>query len=117
MTEEEAVELILILTNSNPELEDKIDADEIILELAPNDGGNFVDGDMAIVLDYSCRCFEGQLGIRECGSLILHDSDSGKQQILTYVPEGFRFLLRKGFDLFGLIESGLALDITKQPVQ
>ncbi len=28
-------------------------------------------------------------------------------------PEAFRFLLSKGFDLFGLIEAGLAIDKTK----
>lgn len=33
----------------------------------------------------------------------------------TFSPEAFRYLLSKGFDLFGLIDAGLALDKTKQP--
>jgi len=32
----------------------------------------------------------------------------------TWKPEEFMYLLSKGFDLFGLIEAGLAIDKTKQ---
>jgi len=34
-----------------------------------------------------------------------------------YHPEDMRTLLSKGFDLFGLIEAGLAIDKTKQEVK
>lgn len=33
----------------------------------------------------------------------------------TFTPDVFHYLLSKHFDLFGLIESGLAIDKTKQP--
>jgi hypothetical protein len=33
-----------------------------------------------------------------------------KHEFYTYSPTGFRFLLSKSFDLFGLIEQGLAID-------
>lgn len=36
---------------------------------------------------------------------------------LSYTSEQFQWLLKNHFDLFHLIEDGLALDITKQPAQ
>lgn len=46
------------------------------------------------------------------GRLLLTNTN-GWEVIQSGAPEGFRFLLNRGFDLFGLIEAGLAIDKTK----
>lgn len=44
-----------------------------------------------------------------------HLDDGGKVQFDSWSPYVTVYLLSKGFDLFGLIEEGLAIDKTKQP--
>jgi hypothetical protein len=60
--------------------------------------------------------------LQECGNLVYDFSDDPElnnhkwqdfQTLLT--SEQFHWLLKKHFDLFGLIEAGLAIDKTKQP--
>jgi len=108
MTEDEAVELVLVLFNTT-QLEENIDSEEIQLDLAPNDGWLLVAEEMAIVIDVSCRCFEGQIGILHCGSIMLYDDD-GSIQTLQNVPDAFHYLISRGFDLFGLLDAGLAIE-------
>lgn len=110
MTEEEMIAYLQILFS---DVDDKIDADEFDLEMFYNDGGSMVDGDIEVGANISCRCYEGQIAIRNCGSTFLFD-DSGELTRVINIPEGIRLLLSKHFDLFGLIESGLAIDKTKQ---
>lgn len=113
MTEDEAVQLLQVLFQSPSDVLNEIKPDEISLDLVLNDDGLLVDDNCAVVLDFSCRCYEGQLGILKDGSLSLFD-DSGKPDRLSNMPEGFRYLLTQQFDLFNLIESGLA--ISKTPI-
>lgn len=40
---------------------------------------------------------------------------SDYQHIITMYPDQFAYLLSKSFDLFGLIDAGLAIDSTKHP--
>jgi hypothetical protein len=76
------------------------------------DNSTMVDDDIQVGADVSCRCFEGQLAIRECGSIFLFDA-SGELQRCTNLPKGMHYLISKGFDLFNLIESEQAIDSTK----
>lgn len=108
ITENEAKKMIAILFS---DVEDKIDVDEIDIELVPGDGGNMVDGDMEIVIPVICRCFEGQIAIRKCGSIILYDEQGELVQVAN-TPSAFLYLLKQGFDLFGLIKSSQAIDKT-----
>lgn len=95
------------------EVEEKITTDEIDVDMFYNDGGLMVDGDIEVGANISCRCFEGQIAIRKCGSTFLFNED-GNLERLAGIPEGILYLLKKGFDLFGLIQSGQAIDATKQ---
>lgn len=109
MTEEEASNLLAILFYNSMNPDDRVTADEIDVDIHKNDDGLMVDGDMALVCELSCRCFEGQLGITLNGTLVLYDEE-GKVQRLDNSVEAFVYLLSKSFDLFGLIEKGLAID-------
>lgn len=104
MTEEEATDLVLKLWS-----DEDIEPNEIDVDVHPDDGGNMLDGDMACVIEVWCRCFEGQIGVRKCGSIILFD-EVGTVQRVHNVPQAFQYLLSKGFDLFNLISSGDAID-------
>lgn len=110
MTEEEAQQLLTILfEDKSLKDEDKVTADEIDVDLHPNDDALMVDGDMALVIALSCRCYEGQLGITLNGSLVLYN-EAGSIDRLENTVEAFAFLLSKHFDLFNLIENNLAID-------
>jgi len=106
MTEEEMSVLVQILFS---DVDDKIDPEELQLEMFYWDNATMVDGDIQVRANISCRCFQGQLAIRECGSMQLFDDDKGSPVRLNNIPEGTRYLLSKRFDLFGLIEAGLAI--------
>lgn len=107
MTEDEMIEVIL---HTAPEdMEDKPTAEDHSLEMFYNDGGNMVDADVAIGCNYSCICYEGQIAIRKCGSVHFFD-DNGEPTNAINMPKVFLYLLSKHFDLFRLIESGLAID-------
>lgn len=105
VTEEEMFE---VLNSMVPDyFEDVPTIDEYDFEMFYNDGGNMVDADVAIGANYTCRCFEGQIVIRQDGSIHMFD-EAGKAENIYKQPEAFKYLLSHHFDLFGLIESGLA---------
>lgn len=108
MTEGEMIELLQSLVP--PDMEDKPVDDEYGVEMFYNDDGLMVDGDISVGCNYSCRCYEGQVGVRICGSIILFD-ENGNLERVENTPNAFHYLLSKGFDLFGLIDAGLAIDI------
>lgn len=57
-------------------------------------------------------------GFSPVEQILLADKDKSTRCAvsLTSIPaEGVRYLLSRGFDLFGLIEAGLAIDKTKLP--
>lgn len=57
----------------------------------------------------------GKIHISEGGSIHISIGELKRGGIHAMRPETFRHLLSLGFDLFGLIESGLAIDKTFQP--
>jgi hypothetical protein len=110
MKEKEMIELLKILFS---DVEDKINDDELQdMEMFYWDNACMVDGDIQVGANFSCRCFEGQIAIRECGSIFLFD-EGGDQQRLSNTPEAMRYLLSLGFDLFKLIPAELAIDKTQ----
>lgn len=113
MTEEEIYDLINSMCPDD--IEDIPEKDEYDFEMFYNDGGNMVDSDVAVGSDYSCRCYEGQISITHDGTIHCFD-EKGEKEIMVNVPRAYHYLLSKHFDLFGLIDAGLAIDITKQVV-
>lgn len=111
MTDEEMIEVIQLTTPDH--IEDKPTAEDYDLDIFYNDGGNMVDGDVEIGANYSCICYEGQIAIRKCGSVHFFD-ESGNIENAYNLPTMYKYLLSKHFDLFGLIEAGLAIDKTKE---
>lgn len=111
MTEEEIKEVLFIIMDSPVHLDKdsrftKAEFDNCIDSIEPDDN--------AIVVHFSLRCIELKLYISEHSGLIrLYDEDD-KEQYFEFNPMLFKCLLSKGFDLFGLIEAGLAIDSTKQ---
>lgn len=110
MTEEEMVGL---LQSMLPDLGKEMPTpDDYSLEMFRYDGGNLVDEDIAVGANYTCICYEGSIGIKHCGTIILQD-ESGEdvtREELINAPAAFHYLLRQGFDLFGLCDAGLAVD-------
>ena len=107
MTEDEMVELIMCATPDG--MEDAPTKDDFNITMIYNDGGNMVDENVAIGADINCRCWFGQTIIKKCGTIETYteDGDVDKQANL---PKQYAYLLSKHFDLFGLIESGLAIE-------
>lgn len=114
MKSEEAEEFILMCMNSrhHMEKEDFAIADEIDFQIVQNDGGNLLDGDVVLYLDFTSRCFVGGIAFREDGSIELLDED-GKIERIDDFAFKIDYLLSKGFDLFELISNGEAIDKTK----
>lgn len=106
MTEEEMQGLIAALSPND--IEDRPTIEDYDIELFHNDGGLMVDDDVAIGAEYTCRCYVGQIAIGKNGSIHLFGEDGKIEHQVNY-PQAFHYLLSKGFDLFGLIESGLAI--------
>lgn len=93
------------------DMEDKPTAEDYSLEMFYNDDGLMVDDDISVGANYSCRCYEGQIGIKLCGSICLFDETGDvTRDELTNAPHAFHYLLQQHFDLFGLIPAGLAVD-------
>lgn len=109
MTDKEMIGLLQSMTPAD--MEDKPTDEDYDLEMFYNDDGLMVDGDIAVGANYRCRCFEGQIGIKKCGTIILFDEvkDITRDE-LTNTPMAFHYLLKQSFDLFGLIDAGLAID-------
>jgi hypothetical protein len=107
MTEEEAIGLLQSMVPDD--MDDKpIDA-EYGIEMFHNDGGNLVDADVLVGAEYNCRCYTGQVTIKKCGTVCAYD-ESGDEQELVNAPRAYHYLLTQHFDLFGLIDAGLAVD-------
>lgn len=68
--------------------------------------------DNAIVINFSYSCFAGELYVSTHSGLIrLYDGDQEDTELLIpFEPKMYAWLLSKGFDLFGLIDSGLAIN-------
>jgi len=118
MTEEEAEDFALLCLNSRHAPKDfiTIERDEVQVELHKNDGGNLLDGDVEIYIEVSCRCMDGYVSIMKDGRIGMSDeSDTPSEEMkpVDSVEEKILYLLSKHFDLFGLIEAGLAIDKTK----
>lgn len=111
ITEDEVFQYMLIIFS---DVEEKIDPMELSISLHKGDGGNMVDENMQVVAEVSCRCFEGQIAFSKRGSPILYDED-GEVREMNNAPQGFMYLLKQGFDLFSLIQSGEAIDRTTLP--
>lgn len=111
MTEEEMIGLLQSMVPQD--METKPTDEDYDLEMFRNDEGLMVDGDVAVGANITCICYVGQIAIRESGDIDMFDED-GKPERVINQPAGFHYLLSKHFDLFGLIESGLAIDKTKQ---
>ena len=109
MTEAEFTELALIIFH-HKDTDYKISEDELDIEMFYNDGGNMVDLDVAVGANISCRCYEGQIAVREDGSIHLFDEDDKPENVYN-IPEAIRYLLSKHFDIFGLIGTALAINI------
>ena len=118
MNSDEAEHFAWLCLNSPhaPKDFEKIDKDEIQIELVHNDGGLMLDDDVDIYINVSCRCMDGYIAIMKDGRIgIANESDipTREMQPVDDVYGKVHWLLKKGFDLFGLIESGLAIDKTE----
>jgi hypothetical protein len=111
MTEDELIEIIQITAPDS--LKEKPTAEDYYLDIFYNDGGNAVDGDVAIGADYTCICYDGQIVVRQDGSVHFFGED-GATELVNNMPKIYTYLLSKHFDLFGLIESGEAIEAGKQ---
>lgn len=116
MTEEEARHFAWLCMDSKHHLEEdtRISKDEIDTELHHNDGGNLLDGDVEIYIEVTCRCFEGWVSIMKDGRMGVGEQDQPSIEMnpVDDVAEKIQYLLKQGFDLFGLIQYGLAVDKT-----
>lgn len=105
MTEEEMKGLLISTTPKD--MEDAPGPEDYDLEMFYNDGGTMVDGDVAVGCNFNCICFEGQIAIRQNGDIDFFDEN--ERAHLVNQTSAFHYLLQKGFDIFGLIPSGLAI--------
>lgn len=108
MTEEELLSLIMLAVPKHQK--DAPTPEDYDLEIFRNDGGNMVDGNVEIGAQYSCGCYVGQITVTDCGTIHFYDEEKDVFVVYYNAPELYHYLLSKGFDLFGLIESDLALD-------
>lgn len=109
MTEQQMIGLLQSMVPAN--MDDKPKDEDYDLEMFYNDDGLMVDGDVSVGANYTCRCYEGQIGIKKCGSIILFEEGKDvTRNELTNTPMAFHYLLTQHFDLFGLIDAGIAID-------
>lgn len=94
------------------EVDSRITQEEIQTELAKNDDGLMLDADVEIYIGVSVRCFEGAVVIKTDGSIAVYDEDKETYQSVDNIAFKVLYLLKQGFDLFGLIPAGLAIDST-----
>lgn len=114
MTEEEANLFAWLCLDSEHHLDDetKVSRDEIDTDLHKNDNATMLDGDIEIYIEVSCRCYEGAVVIRKDGSITLWNNEDEADERIDGMAFKIKYLLSKHFDLFGLIEFGLAIDKT-----
>jgi len=116
MNEVEAFDFALLCMNSKYHLdaESQVTEDEMSnIELVKNDDGNLLDADVSVYIGVSVRCFEGGIIIRKDGSISVQADGEEHDQRIDDIAEKITWLLSNGFDLFGLIEQGLAVDAAK----
>lgn len=100
MTTAEAAELVKLIESHTPH--EKPTDDEItITSKAAGDGGLMMDADVALVIGFECRCFEGDLLLFHGGGAMIQDSDStsGDLTRIGNVAEVVFWLAERGFNL------------------
>lgn len=111
MTEDEALHLAYLVINSKHLTVGAIEKDEIDIELVKDDGGNMLDADIEVYIEINVRRFQGYLVIGKDNSISLYQEEEEFKRI-DNIALKINYLLKQGFDLFGLIESGQAIDRT-----
>jgi len=109
MTEDELIEVIQLTAPKG--FENMPKPEDYDLEMFYNDGGLQVDKDVSIGANYTCICYDGQIAIRECGSIHLYDEDGNRESVYN-MPEIYTYLLSKHFDIFNLIKNNEAISDT-----
>ena len=113
LSDMKAEDMIGLLMSTVPaDMEDAPEADEWDVNMFYNDGGGMVDGNCAVGADFSCRCHVGQIAINLDGSINYYGEDGELERSPNH-PQAFLYLLSKGFDLFGLLDSGIAISKEK----
>lgn len=109
--EKDEIEHIIWLVNDSAVHLD--DDSRISKEEASNSIDVIEPDDNAIVVYFTIRCFEGKLYLSNHSGLLRMYDEEDKEQPIEFKPELFRYLLSKRFDLFGLIDAGLAINKTQ----
>lgn len=90
----------------------RVSKDEIDIDLIPNDNGLMLDINVIIYINLTCRCFVGGIAFKKDGSIILRD-DNNDPHPIEKIAEKIAWLLSKKYDLFELIESKQANDLSE----
>lgn len=108
MTKEEISYVAWINMDSERHLahDSRISKEDIDINIVP--GSN----EFPIIAEITCICFDGVMKIRPNGDISITDTDHDYMPI-ERLSENVLYLLKQGFDLFGLIESNQAIDKTK----
>lgn len=103
ITEEEFEELVIITMSAHnlPEA-DRISKKELHTRLLLDKLPEY------LMAEISLRCFEGYFILNPDGSINIEDENEEDQPVSNQ-PMAIDYLLKKHFDLFGLIEAGLAV--------
>lgn len=107
LTERNIIDLLQCMFPDD--MEDKPTDDEYSINMFHADGGNLVNSDVVVGAEFSCRCMEGQITIKKCGTVCLYD-EAGDEMEGNRIPRVYHYLLQQHFDLFNLIDAGLAID-------
>lgn len=116
MTYTEALDFALMCMDSRHHLDEdsRVTVDEFSdVDLQFNDGGLLVDEDIEVCIGVSIRCFEGTISIRKDGSITCQREGEDHDSRIDDIAEKVLWLLSNGFDIFGLIESGVAIEKAK----
>ena len=90
----------------------RITQEDIQTDLHTNDNATMLDGDVEVYIEVSAGCFSGAVVIKTDGSIQVYDEDDEKYLPVDNIAHKVAYLLSRGFDLFGLIPAGLAIDST-----
>jgi hypothetical protein len=107
MTEDEMIGLLQSMLPKD--MEEKPTPEDYSIEMFYWDNATMVDGDIAVGANYTCICYDGQIAITICGT-IRNTDEAGELQKDVNIPKAYHYLLSNHFDLFGLINAGLAID-------
>lgn len=101
MTEDEIRHFVWVNMDSETHLDSdsRVSAEEIEIE------SEYQPDHKRLKIVVSCRCFEGTFFIDSNGDTRLYD-DNDEGQPIDHQLENFLYLIKQGFDLFGLHESG-----------